>query len=82
MLNVKPILKQKCTVALKPLDSLKNIDIFALPSKISEQDIMAMFKGVLSLMREKVKQEQTEKYLRLKLQYTRLKYLYNKKIND
>ena len=33
-------------------------------------------------MQEKVQQEQTEKYLKLKLQYLRLKYLYDKKVGN
>ena len=78
-LNIfKPILKQKCKLILKPLNRLENIHIFAMPTKIQDKDIMAMFKGVINLMREKIQQEQTEKFLKLKLKYDRLKYLYDK----
>lgn len=76
--KLKPILKQNFKLKLKPIKSLENINIFAMPSKIQDKDIVAMFKGVLNLMREKIQQEQTEKYLKLQLKYTRLKYLYNK----
>ena len=76
--KINPILKQKIFVKLKRIAKLENIHIFALPTKIQDKDIMAMFKGVLGLMREKAQQEQTEKFLMLKLKYDRLKYLYNK----
>lgn len=78
LIKFKPILKQNYRLKLKPIKSLENINIFAMPSKIQDKDIIAMFKGVLNLMREKVQQEQTEKYLKLQLKYSRLKYLYNK----
>ncbi len=78
----KPILKQNIKFALRPLNELKTVDIFALPSRIQDNDIFAMFKGLLKLMQEKVQQEQTEKYLKLKLQYSRLKYLYDKKVGN
>lgn len=74
----KPILKQDVRLILKPINKLESINIFTLPTRIQDKDIVAMFKGVLSLMREKIKQEQTEKFLALKLKYDRLKYLYNK----
>ena len=78
----KPILKQNIKFVLKPLNALKTVHIFALPSRIQDNDIVAMFKGLLKLMQEKVQQEQTEKYLKLKLQYSRLKYLYDKKVGN
>lgn len=49
-----------------------------MPSKITNNDILAMFKGLLNLMREKLQQEQTAKYLDMKLKYNRLKYIYEK----
>lgn len=76
--NLKPLIKQKIFIKLKPLHSLQNINIFAMPPKIKDKDIISMFNGILTLMREKIQQEQTEKYLKLKLKYTRLKYLYDK----
>lgn len=76
--SFKPLLKQNLKFKLKPLEKLENIDILTIPSKIQDKDILAMFKGVLSLMREKMQQEQTDKYLKLQLKYTRLKYLYNR----
>ena len=60
------------------MNKLEFINIFAIPSRINEHDIHSMFNGLISLIREKIQQEQTEKYLRLKLKYDRLKYLYNK----
>ena len=74
----KRTLKQKCNLKLKPLKALETVHIFAMPTKIQDKDITAMFKGVLNLMREKIQQEQTEKFLTLKLKYDRLKYLYDK----
>ena len=74
----KPTVKQYIKLQLKPLAKLETISIFAMPSRINDKDIIAMFKGVLNLMREQIKQEQTEKFLQLKLKYDRLKYLYNK----
>lgn len=76
--HFKSLLKQNIHLHLKPIKKLENINIFAIPSRIQDKDILAMFKGVLALMREKVEQEQTEKYLKLKLKYSRLKYLYYK----
>ena len=73
-----PILKQNIFLQLKPLSKLESIKIFAMPTKIQDKDIVAMFKGLLALMREKNQQEQTEKYLNLKLKYNRLEYLYKK----
>ena len=81
-ITVKPFLKQNVKLSLKPLAHLSNIDIFAMPTRIKDDDIVAMFKGLLRLVEEKVNQQQTEKYLKLKLQYSRLKYLYNKKLNN
>lgn len=75
---LKPILKQNVRLVLKPLTKLENINIFAMPSRIQDADIISMFKGVMRLMREKIQQEQTEKFLTLKLKYDRLKYLYDK----
>ena len=76
------IIKQKTRFKLKPLSKLENINIFAMPTRIKDQDIKAMFNGLLSLLGEKIKQEQTEKYLRLKLKYNRLKKLYYRKITS
>ena len=78
ILKIKPLLKQKLSLHLKPLKKLENVHIFAMPTKIQDKDIIAMFKGVMSLMREKIQQEQTEKFLKLKLKYDHLKHLYNK----
>lgn len=75
---MKAILKQNYILKLKPMAKLENIDIFCMPSKISNNDIMAMFKGLLNLMREKLQQEQTSKYLSMKLKYNRLKYIHQK----
>lgn len=77
-----PIIKQKTIFKLKPLSTLEEINIFALPSRIKDGDIKAMFNGLLALLGEKIKQEQTEKYLRLKLKYNRLKQLYYRKISN
>ena len=73
-----PILKQNLRLKLKPLSSLNSINIFALPSRVQDKDILAMFKGLLRLMQQKAHQDQAEKYLNLELKYNRLKYLYNK----
>ncbi|MBO5910395.1 MAG: hypothetical protein J6Q15_02680 [Clostridia bacterium] len=78
LIHVKPILKQNIKLTLKPLTNLEDIDIFAMPSRIQDNDIIAMFKGLMKLMREKIQQEQTQKFLTLKLKYERLKYLYEK----
>ena len=78
MLKYNSILKQNLFLKLKPLSKLECIKIFAMPTKIQDKDILAMFKGLLALMREKNQQEQTEKYLNLKLKYNRLEYLYKK----
>ena len=75
---IKPILKQTFKLRLKALPSLENIKIFAIPTRIKDSDILAMFKGVISLIREKIQQEQTERFLNLKLKYDRLKYLYDR----
>jgi len=74
----KPILKCRIKLKLKPLHNLENINILAIPSCIKDTDIIAMFKGLINLLREKFQQEQVEKFLNLKLKYNRLKYLYNK----
>ena len=76
--SLKPILKQCQHFKLKSLNKLENINIFAMPTRIKDRDIQAMFSGLISLLKEKIKQEESEKYLRLKLKYLRLKYLYNK----
>jgi len=78
LINFKPTLKQPIKLKLKPLTSLENINIFAMPPKIHDKDIISMFKGILNLVSEKIRQEQTEKFLILKLKYDRLKHLYNK----
>ena len=77
-MKIKPIIKQYIHLNLKPLSKLENIKIFTMPTRIRDKDIIAMFKGVLNLMREQIRQEQTEKFLHLKLKYERLKYLYSK----
>ena len=79
MINkIKPILKQNILLKLKPILALNSVRIFTMPTRIQDNDITSMFKGLLSLLREKIQQEQTEKYLQLKLKYDRLKYLYLK----
>lgn len=75
---MKAIIKQGYDIKLKSVDRLENVDIFCMPSKITNNDIMAMFKGLLNLMREKLQQEQTSKYLAMKLKYNRLKYIHQK----
>ena len=79
-LHTNPIVKQKILLKLKPMSKLESINIFTMPTIIKDADIKAMFNGLLSLLSEKIKQEQTEKYLRLKLKYRRLKQLYYRKI--
>ena len=76
------IIKQKTLIKLKALSKLEDINIFAMPTRIKDGDIKAMFNGLLALLGEKIKQEQTEKYLRLKLKYNRLKLLYYRKISN
>lgn len=76
----KSIIKQKIYLKLKPLSRLESINIFTMPTKIQDRDITAMFNGLLALLSEKIKQEQTEKYLRLKLKYDRLNNLYHRKV--
>ncbi|MBQ7798592.1 MAG: hypothetical protein IJ371_05665 [Clostridia bacterium] len=76
--TIKALLKQNLKLKLKPLTNLTSIKIFAMPTRIKDRDIQAMFNGLLTLLREKIQQEQSEKYLRLKLKYARLKYVYNK----
>ena len=76
--SVLPILKQNIRLHLKGANLLEPIKIFAMPSTIKDRDIMAMFNGLLRLVKEKAQQEQCEKYLNLKLKYERLKYLYDK----
>jgi len=74
-----PVLKQNIFyIKLKALKKLEYVRIFALPSKIKDRDINAMFNGLVALLKEKIQQEQIEKYLQLKLNYNRLKKLYNK----
>ena len=76
--DIKPaILKQPLHLKLKSLKALESINIFSMPSRVSDKDITAMFNGLLCLLREKIQQEQSEKYLRLKLKYNKLKSLYN-----
>ena len=77
-LYMKSIIKQDYKLRLKPLKQMEKLDIFCMPSKITNNDILAMFKGLLNLMREKLQQEQTAKYLDMKLKYNRLKYIYEK----
>ena len=71
-------LKQCLQLKLSKIKRLESVDIFSMPSKINDKDISSMFNGLLRLLKEKIQQEQCEKYLRLKLKYSRLKYLYNK----
>ena len=73
-----PILKQPQRLKLTKLNRLERVNIFAMPSRINNNDITSMFKGLLGLVKEQSRQEQSEKYLQLKLQYARLQYLYNK----
>lgn len=75
---LNPILKNKQTLKLKALTKLENVHIISMPSKIKTPDITAMFNGLLSLVNEKARQEQMERYLRLKLKYNRLLSMYNK----
>lgn len=74
----KPLLKNNIHLQLKSMHKLESVRIFTMPTKIKDRDINAMFSGLLALLKEKVQQEQSEKYLHLKLKYSRLKYLYNK----
>ena len=74
----KSIIKQPINVKLSKTHHLKRINIFAVPTRIKNNDINAMFNGLLKLVMESCRQEQSEKYLQLKLQYSRLQYLYNK----
>lgn len=76
------IIKQRLYLNLKPSSKLEDINIFALPSRIKDSDIKAMFNGLLALLEEKVKQDQTAKYLNLKIKYNRLKQLYYRKIGQ
>lgn len=71
------IVKTPLKLKLKPITKLEKVKIFAMPTKIKSKDINSMFNGVLALLNEKVKQEQSEKYLNLQLKYTRLQMLYN-----
>ena len=64
------------------ISKLEQINIFTMPSRINDKDIISMFKGLLSLMNEKSNQQQTEKYLTLKLKYERLKFLYTRLKNE
>jgi len=73
-----PIIKYAIKLKLKAIKSLENINIFTMPTRIKNQDLTAMFSGLISLVREKVRQEQVEKYLRLKLKYDRLHKQYCK----
>ncbi|MBQ3502194.1 MAG: hypothetical protein IJA72_00825, partial [Clostridia bacterium] len=61
----KPILKQYTNVKLKAISSISSVNIFTIPSRIQDKDISSMFKGLLALLREKIQQEQSEKYLNL-----------------
>ena len=73
------MIKQKIyNLNIKPIHNLQNVNIFAMPSKISNQDILAMFNGLMALMREKNEQDQMQKFLNLKMRYSRLKTLYDK----
>lgn len=74
----KAVLKQSLFFKLKSLHKLENIKILSMPSKIKDKDILALFNGVISLVKEKVAQEQTQKLITLKLKYNKIKYLYNK----
>ncbi|MBO5910250.1 MAG: hypothetical protein J6Q15_01940 [Clostridia bacterium] len=58
--NIKPILKQPQQLKLKSISRLESIHIFAMPTRIRNTDITAMFNGLLALIREKSQQEQSE----------------------
>ena len=74
----KYIINQKLNIKLRAIHELQPISIFTLPTRINDRDIAAMFKGLINLIREKIKQEQTESFLQLKLKYQRLKFLHEK----
>ena len=76
-LNI-PIIKQAQSIKLSRVSRLESVNIFSIPNQIKNDDINAMFNGLLRLIKDTCQQEQSEKYLRLKLQYSRLQYLYNK----
>lgn len=80
------MIKQKVyNLNLKPLHSLQSVSIFSMPSRIRDKDILAMFNGLLALMREKNEQDNLQKFLKLKMKYSRLKNLYDKsrsQLND
>jgi hypothetical protein len=73
-----PIIKQPQNIKLSKVSRLESINIFSIPNQIKNVDITAMFNGILRIIKESCQQEQNEKYLRLKLQYSKLQYLYNK----
>jgi len=77
----KPMLKHPIAIRLKSLPRLESINIFTMPSRIKDRDINAMFNGLIALIKEKVQQEQSERYLRLQLKYNRLQQLYTKTKN-
>ncbi|MBO5721237.1 MAG: hypothetical protein J6R61_06925, partial [Bacteroidales bacterium] len=72
------IIKQAQNVKLSKVSRLESINIFSIPNQIKNDDINAMFNGLLRLIKDSYQQEQNEKYLKLKLQYSKLQYLYNK----
>ena len=76
--NFSPILKHPQYLKLTGLARLERVNITAMPSAISNSDISAMFNGLLNLIKDKLSHEQNAKYLQLKLEYSRLQYLYNK----
>lgn len=83
-LNIyQPTIKQSISnLTCKSLHTLNNVTIFAIPTRINDKDILSMFKGLLSLISEKSHQQQTAKYLTLKLKYEHLYRLYRKKSNQ
>ena len=73
-----PIIKQPQNIKLSKVSRLESVNIFSIPNQIKNVDITAMFNGILRIIKESCQQEQNGKYLRLKLQYSKLQYLYNK----
>ena len=72
------IIKQAQNVKLSKVSRLESVNIFSIPNQIKNDDINAMFNGLLRLIKDSYQQKQNEKYLKLKLQYSKLQYLYNK----
>ena len=73
------MVKQKVyNLSIKPIHKLQNINIFSMPSRISDKDVLAMFNGLLALIRKKNEQDHLQEFLTLKLKYSKLKTLYDK----